>query len=263
MARTEIPLVVQDPSGSAVPGAAVTVKNRVTNANATIYQTESGSSTYANPTTTDPYGRVTGWLDEGAYRADVSGPGISPYSESFESSSGAGVSILRGTTLPGSPSDGQEYVYSADSANGVGWRMRWTTATNRWEFVGGGWMESTVTAQETVSSTTYTDLATVGPSLTVPVAGVYLLSASCRGYSSATTNNGYMSVSLGGATAADADSLTVSLLGAANAPSHFSYAGRRKTFAAAAALVAKYRYAVTGTATFAERRIAIQPVYFS
>jgi len=45
----------------------------------------------------------------------------------------------RGTALPPSPVDGQEYDYTADAANGVVWRLRYRAAatTHKWEFVGG------------------------------------------------------------------------------------------------------------------------------
>jgi hypothetical protein len=75
------------------------------------------------------------------------------------------------TTLPGSPTDGQMCYFLADATHGVVWTLRYraaSTSTYKWEFVGGAGLESFVAASESTSSTTYTDLATVGPSVTIP-----------------------------------------------------------------------------------------------
>jgi hypothetical protein len=48
--------------------------------------------------------------------------------------------VARGTVLPSSPEDGQEYDYVADAVNGVVWRLRYravSASAHKWEFVGG------------------------------------------------------------------------------------------------------------------------------
>ena len=80
------------------------------------------------------------------------------------------------TSLPSSPVDGQIIDYVADSTNGVVWRFRYRSASAsayKWEFIGGGQLDSYVAAQQSTSSTTTISLS--GPSVTVPFAGDYLV----------------------------------------------------------------------------------------
>jgi hypothetical protein len=94
MARTEIPIVVIDPAtGNAVSGASVTVVNRATSSNATIYAGETGGTTAANPRTTDANGRLTGWVERGPYRLDITGSSLTSYSKNWDSATAADASM--------------------------------------------------------------------------------------------------------------------------------------------------------------------------
>jgi hypothetical protein len=103
----------------------------------------------------------------------------------------AGTKIDYGTgPLPTSPSAGDEYYYVADSTNGVIWHLRYKDVTNKWEFLGGAPLaavQNTGTSS-TLTSTSYVyDLTTIdGPSLTVPLAGIYRVEF---GLDAANTNN--------------------------------------------------------------------------
>lgn len=88
-----------------------------------------------------------------------------------------GANIGYGSTLPSSPSAGDEYYYVADSTNGVIWHLRYKDSTNKWEFLGGAplaGVQNTGTSS-TLTSTTYVyDLTTAdGPSVTIPLPGIY------------------------------------------------------------------------------------------
>jgi len=79
-------------------------------------------------------------------------------------------------TLPGSPYDGQEVYYQADATNGVIWHLRYNSGSAsayKWEYLGGASMSSSVATQEATASGSDTDLATVGPDVTLPRAGDY------------------------------------------------------------------------------------------
>lgn len=103
MARTEIPIVVIDPAtGNAVTSANVTVVNRATSANATIYAGETGSTTVANPRVTDSNGRLTGWVERGGYRLDITGSGLTAYSKSWDSAPATDASVDTAWLAPGS-----------------------------------------------------------------------------------------------------------------------------------------------------------------
>lgn len=87
------------------------------------------------------------------------------------------------SALPAAPIDGQEIYYQASTASGVTWHLRYNAASSssyKWEYVGGSALRSEVETQEATTSTTYADLATVGPSITVPVAGDYDISAGAQ-----------------------------------------------------------------------------------
>lgn len=98
MARVAVPITVLTLTGDAKPSASVTVKIRATNTNAVLYAAETGAATVSNPLTTDANGRVTAWVERGAYRADVTGSGITGYSENFDGAP-AGDGTVDGTWL--------------------------------------------------------------------------------------------------------------------------------------------------------------------
>lgn len=97
MARTEIPLVVFDPTtGDLLENAEVTVIDRIDDVTlATVYTAETGVGTETQPLTSDAQGRVAGWLDRGQYRFDVEPPGGGAVfvTESFDSATAEDGSI--------------------------------------------------------------------------------------------------------------------------------------------------------------------------
>jgi hypothetical protein len=83
-----------------------------------------------------------------------------------------------GTTLPGSPVDGQEAILVDSTTNPTyQWRFRYNTGSSsayKWECVGGVPARvSVVTDESMATSSAWVDLATVGPSFVVPRAGDY------------------------------------------------------------------------------------------
>jgi len=87
------------------------------------------------------------------------------------------------TSLPPTPTDGQECCFLADAANGVIWRLRYRAfqadgvtpnpSSYKWECIGGSALAAQITTAEGTLSSIVTDLATVGPSITIPLAGEY------------------------------------------------------------------------------------------
>ena len=85
------------------------------------------------------------------------------------------------SSLPGSPVDGQEVYYQADATNGVIWHLRYRSAASgsyKWEYVGGPAMSAEVVTAQSTTSNTFVDLATVGPTITVPLSGDFEVSFS-------------------------------------------------------------------------------------
>lgn len=69
---------------------------------------------------------------------------------------------------------------------------------------------ATVETQQTTTSTSYTDLATAGPTLSQLANGFYLLIFGCDASNSSSAGDGYMAPSVNGAAAADADGVLFS-----------------------------------------------------
>jgi len=168
------------------------------------------------------------------------------------------VDGVAGTTLPAAPVNGQEYYYVADSTNGVVWHLKYRTTSAKWEYVGGAPLFAEVTAAETTTSTSYTALATAGPSIAVPVAGDYMVGTGCYLRNNTASSSALMSYDIGGSGAVDNDAIQHES-GSANAGSHL-YRTRRKAGLTAVTLTAKYRAATSGTALFLDRYMTLTPI---
>jgi hypothetical protein len=173
----------------------------------------------------------------------------------------------RHTALPGSPIDGQIINFLADAANDIVWRLQYrlgSSSAYKWLFIGGAHMVSQV---ETSESTTggYLDLATVGPSITLPLAGDYDIEHGASIYLSAANNGGSMSPQVG----SDTTQLDVDrayLISGTAGPGSSGYGGpvarsKRKTGLTAGAIIrAKYQNPGGAGATFAARWLRVRPV---
>jgi hypothetical protein len=93
------------------------------------------------------------------------------------SPAGQSAAIPLVTSLPASPVDGQEIYFLADATNGVIWHLRYRAASAsayKWEFIGGSELSAYIGGNEaTTTLNQWVDLATVGPQITVPLAGDY------------------------------------------------------------------------------------------
>lgn len=179
-----------------------------------------------------------------------------------------------GTSFPGSPTDGQEFVLTdSTTAPKFAWRFRYNASslsTFKWEAIGALPVVSEVNASDSLpadATLTYRDLTNVGPSVTLPRAGDYIVDIGCDAIPALQSGTSaesptYMSYDIGGTGAVDADGIHVSYI--ANAP--FTYGSRRrvKTGLAAVTLTAKYKHSLTaagGTGgTFQNRVMSVMPV---
>ena len=163
-----------------------------------------------------------------------------------------------GTTLPGSPANGDVAVLvDSTSAPSYEWFFRYNSTAGKWMFEGGPPHIVEITTDQATLSGTYTDLGTVGPSFTLPYAGVWIIGV---GFRHGATTNGttvtmYMSYDIGATGAVDADSAACVVSGNQSA-----YKIRKKTIASAAALVSKYHLDGTNSNSFRERILTILPV---
>lgn len=166
-------------------------------------------------------------------------------------------------TLPATPVDQQECIYVADTTNGIKWHFRYRAASAssfKWEAVGASTpLYSEVATDESTASTTYVDLATVGPSVTLPLAGDYVISFGGQVYNTTASIGIYVSAKLGAAAATDANGVTnVSPTASAILPVWRSF--RRTGFAASDVIKLQVRSVGAGTARFLNRSLEVQPL---
>lgn len=163
---------------------------------------------------------------------------------------------------PASPTDDQVVVLTDSlSAPTYAWLMQYfaSKATRKWVCIGGDPAVVAVTTAEGTASAAYTDLATAGPSFTIPVLGDYFITVESQLDSSAAGPISHMSYAVGGVGATDTDGANQSnrttLAGAESATSTQLKTG----IAASTSIVSKYRAENGGTSTFRQRRLRILP----
>lgn len=109
-------------------------------------------------------------------------------------------------SLPPSPADGQRVTFDTGQT-GVYWDMVYSTTLSKWIFVGGPPISAEVTTGESTTSVSYVDLATVGPSLTAPLAGSYLVTFGATLNIASAGNTARATVKVGAAAAGDTNSV--------------------------------------------------------
>lgn len=181
-----------------------------------------------------------------------------------------GGAVPEVTSLPGSPYDGQIVDLLADSAGSYGgpflWRCKYRAATAgsyKWHVTGGEALTHFISTGQARASSTFGDLTTVGPTITVPFAGIYVPLVSV--YTSVTVAGAYGLTDVqNGATAADQlESNTFQSVagGAAGAGASNTREQGAITVAAAATVVKMvYRGDNVNNATFYDRRLSLRPV---
>ena len=178
------------------------------------------------------------------------------------------------TALPSAPSDGMEVYYQSTTAGtgggatdtmataGAVWHLRYRAAggTHKWEFVGGGRTAHSIDTSEARASVgSFGDVATVGPSLVVPLAGEYDVLYGCRSNADNANRNLAVEIAKNGtqveyAYVAASDSATDGSSGAS------ANVVVQLTLAASDALKVRYFSGISVTPTFSNRRIRLTPI---
>ncbi len=171
-----------------------------------------------------------------------------------------------GTSLPTAPVDGQEFtLVDSLSAPTYAWKLRYVAAkaSNKWVFVGGSPAAASVSAAETRASTAFGDLATVGPSFTVPVAGDYDIQFGSRGRPPDGANDAvYTGLYIGASpTLSGGYSDKVQEVYHSTGNKEVSTAQAYRATAVAASTLIKLQYAnLTGTGTWGNRWLRVIPI---
>lgn len=173
------------------------------------------------------------------------------------------------TTLPAAPVDKQQALLTDSlTAPTYAWLLQYEsgiTDANKWVFVGGSPLAASVDASEATASTSYVDLTTVGPSVTVPRAGVYRIMHGCRIDTANAANSwGRQTIKLGAAAAADAESFIVGSSIAVALAIHGDRLLPTRTLAASDVVKAMFKNEVGAlTQTFYYRWLSVQPIRVS
>lgn len=177
----------------------------------------------------------------------------------------AAGTVNYGTTLPGSPTDGQEAVLVDSVTNPTyQWRFRYNAGslnTDKWEFVGGSPAYAKVAASESTASTAYVALTTVGPSFTIPRGGVYRVEVGSK-HGPYNSNESLHSYDIGATGAVDGDAAVHNESSGSNSSS-MPVSVEEKSLTASTALVSKYRALNATSVSFSERWIRVTPVRVS
>jgi hypothetical protein len=178
----------------------------------------------------------------------------------------AGVfpTVVLASFPPASPVDGQTVIlilpssYDPIGGKPVRWICTYDLANTVWH-VAGPPLQAQVDTVETTSSATYTDLATVGPTVATPRPGDYIVEVGAQQCAITNTNVvSLMAFTGGGVTASDADAAQANDFSVGGLPFGVS-AARYKTGMTAGNVVAKYR-ASAASGQWQGRRISLTPV---
>jgi hypothetical protein len=176
------------------------------------------------------------------------------------------------TSLPASPQAAQPCLFLADATNGVTWHLRQRLGepgSYKWYFVGGSEMLGYVATSQSRANTAYGDLATVGPSITLPVAGDWEVEVGAYAFigSGGTTANALMSFDwTGGPTASDENACGGEIVASATAAMVLldSKQSRLTGRAAGDVITARYRSspapAPANTVNWQYRYLRVRPI---
>jgi len=176
------------------------------------------------------------------------------------------VALVLGGALaavpPATPIEGQ--LWAMSPVAGTVWLFRYnagSASTYKWEFVGGPPLSHEIITDEATGSTTYVDLATVGPQITLPRAGDYEAFFGCKMYNSSAGNNIFAALKRGAAATSDNDYISYTN------PANFSESCPARSIRVtgmAASDILKMQYKTSAaTASFSKRFLKVTPVRVS
>jgi hypothetical protein len=169
------------------------------------------------------------------------------------------------TSLPSSPIDQQECIYVADATLGVKWHLRYRLASGssyKWEMVGGADLLAEVAGglvDTTLSTGGVFAAPAGGPTLTIPLAGDWLVTVGGNIAADGNTTDFYFSYAIG-ATAADVGDGTAGYSGTGGAAVRQDPQRTRRKTIAAAGTVLTFNWRSGGPARSYNRFLRARPV---
>jgi hypothetical protein len=163
-----------------------------------------------------------------------------------------------GTAPPASPSDNMIWIYDGGAFY---WMFVYDSGepTYRWKFVGGSPVFAEIDTQQSLATANaWSDLATVGPLVSIARAGVYNVWTTCLGNCSSV--NGY---TMAGPAAGAAGSGSYGQMRALDANEFESLPAMDQLTVAAGSDIRLRYYQTLGTSNFSYRKIMVEPVRVS
>lgn len=173
-----------------------------------------------------------------------------------------------GTSLPASPTDGQEFtLVDSVTAPTYQWRFRYNAGSSnahKWDCIGGTLLGAFVLGPEYTTSTTDVDLATVGPSIVVPFTGVYHVQFGFQGINGGNTGGGNATATLYDNTTAVSNANAITGISAASGV-YSSAAMEAFSVLGTAGHTFKLKYSISNSVNsgFVRRYLKITPVRVS
>jgi hypothetical protein len=159
--------------------------------------------------------------------------------------------------------DGQIINYLADATNGVAWRLRYRAASTslyKWELIGGSGLYAAVETNETIGAAPgWFNLTTVGPDITLPLAGDYDVEFGCQLTSVQNQSSALMGIAYGTAWGTHIYATNMQVNVASGTIVNVARSGRLTGAAAAALLRARY-YSAGGAHQWSSRYLRVLPV---
>lgn len=172
------------------------------------------------------------------------------------------------TSLPASPVDGQEVYYAASLSGGNMWHLRYRAGSGsiyKWEFVGGSPLTAENSGSVTPNNTSY--VTATSPSVTVPLAGEYIIEHGAQGTNNGTTNANpdliFSTIKIGAAAAADAEAIEFGdhpWTAASNSVTSAGSKAMRRTVSSANSALTQYVKTINGLYGWGDRWLKVTPV---
>jgi hypothetical protein len=154
---------------------------------------------------------------------------------------------------------GDSCTYIANKTSGVFWQLVYDgEGTSPWKYVGGPPLFSEVAAEQSTESNTYTDLATVGPSITIPLKGDFDIEIGAE-FEAGGAQAMYMNYSIAGAAPNEEDRIQGGQPAISGGRYGHARVRRKTALTAASSIVAKYKTS-GGKFTATSRWMRITPV---
>lgn len=172
----------------------------------------------------------------------------------------------KSTTFPQNPVDDQPFIYPVDVANGIAWTFRYdigVTDAYKYVFEGGAPLYATITTEESTAGG-YTDLATVGPAVTIPLNGLYEVQYGACAQNTTADSDTRVTPSYGGSSPSNSEAIEMEGVVSGGTGNRIAQSRTLVVTVTDAPRTMKLQYMVaSGTGSWRNRWLFVRPVRIS